>query len=105
MASKIKRGDKVVVLTGKDRGKSGEVLKVLPAENRVIVQGINMVKRHQRQSMQSQGGIVEKEAPVHMSNVAIEDPSDGKATRVGFQFLNDGRKVRVSRRTGETIDR
>ncbi len=105
MASKIKKGDKVVVRTGRDRGKSGEVLKVLPKEDRLIVQGVNVVKRHQRPSMRSQGGIEEKEAPIHVSNVAMADPKDGKPTRVGFTRLDDGRKVRVARRSGETIDR
>jgi len=105
MASKIKKGDKVVVRTGRDRGKSGEVLKVLPKEDRLIVQGVNVVKRHQRPSMRSQGGIEEKEAPIHVSNVAMADPKDGKPTRVGFARLDDGRKVRVARRSGETIDR
>lgn len=105
MASKIKKGDKVVVRTGRDRGKNGEVLKMLPKESRVIVQGVNVVKRHQKPSMQSQGGVVEKEAPIHVSNVAIVDPKDGKPARVGFTHLDDGRKVRISRRSGETIDR
>jgi large subunit ribosomal protein L24 len=105
MASKIKKGDKVIVRTGRDRGKSGEVLRVMPKENRLLVQGVNVVKRHQRPSMQSQGGIIEKEAPIHVSNVAVADPKDGKPTRVGFTHLEDGRKVRISRRTGEAIDR
>ena len=105
MASKIKKGDKVVVLTGRDRGQSGEVLKVIPKESRVIVRGVNVVKRHTRPSMQSQGGIEEKEAPIHVSNIAMADPKDGAPTRVGFTRLNDGRKVRVARRSGETIDR
>ena len=105
MASKIKKGDTVVVLTGKDKGKSGEVLRLDPRENRAVVQGVNVVKRHQRPSMQSQGGIEEKEAPIHVSNLAVSDPKDGKPTRVGFQTLDDGRKVRVARRSGETIDR
>jgi large subunit ribosomal protein L24 len=105
MANKIKKGDKVVVLTGKDKGKSGEVLRLKPRENRAVVQGVNVVKRHQRPSMQSQGGIEEKEAPIHVSNLAVSDPKDGKPTRVGFQTLDDGRKVRVARRSGETIDR
>lgn len=105
MASKIKKGDNVIVRTGRDRGKRGEVLRVLPKEGRVIVQGVNVVKRHQKQSMRTQGGIEEKEAPIHASNVAVADPKDGKAARVGFQHLNDGRKVRISRRSGETIDR
>lgn len=105
MANKIKKGDTVVVLTGKDKGKSGEVLRLDPRENRAVVQGVNVVKRHQRPSMQSQGGIEEKEAPIHVSNIAVSDPKDGKPTRVGFQTLDDGRKVRVARRSGETIDR
>ena len=105
MASKIKKGDTVVVLTGKDKGKSGEVLRLDPRDNRAVVQGVNVVKRHQRPSMQSQGGIEEKEAPIHVSNLAVSDPKDGKPTRVGFQTLDDGRKVRVARRSGETIDR
>jgi large subunit ribosomal protein L24 len=105
MASKIKKGDKVIVRTGRDSGKSGEVLKVLPKDDQVIVQGVNVVKRHQRPSMSSQGGIVEKEAPIDVSNVAIADPKDGKPARVGFTRLDDGRKVRISRRSGEAIDR
>jgi len=104
MASKIKKGDKVVVLTGRDKGRSGDVLKVFPSENRAIVQGINMVKRHQRQTPNEEGGIINKEAPLHLSNLAIADPKDGKPTRVGFQTLKDGRKVRVAKRSGETID-
>jgi large subunit ribosomal protein L24 len=105
MANKIKKGDTVVVLTGKDKGKSGEVLRLDPRDSRAVVQGVNVVKRHQRPSMQSQGGIEEKEAPIHVSNLAVSDPKDGKPTRVGFQTLDDGRKVRVARRSGETIDR
>lgn len=105
MASKIKKGDRVVVLTGRDKGKSGEVLHVIPKQNRVIVQGVNVVKRHQKPSMQSPGGIDEKEASIHVSNVAVADPKDDKPTRVGFRTLNDGRKVRLARRSGETIDR
>lgn len=105
MASKVKRGDTVVVLNGKDRGRSGEVLRVMPKEDRVVVQGVNVVKRHQRPSMGQQGGIIEKEAPIHLSNVSVADPKDGRPTRVGFRVLDDGRKVRVARRSGETIDR
>ncbi len=101
---KIKKGDHVVVLTGKDKGKHGEVLKVLPAENRAIVRGVAMVRRHQRQTAQQEGGIITKEAPVHISNIALEDPKDGKPTRVGYKFLKDGRKVRFARRSGEVID-
>ncbi len=104
MAAKIKKGDKVVVTTGRDQGKRGEVLKSLPSENRVIVQGVNVVKRHQRPTQTSQGGIVEKEAPIHVSNVLHEDPKDGKPTRVGFKVLDDGRKVRFAKRSGEVID-
>jgi large subunit ribosomal protein L24 len=101
---KIKKGDKVVVLAGKDKGKSGEVLRVMPAECRVLVQGVNMVKRHTRPAMGNPGGIVEKEAAIHVSNVAHMDPKDRKPTRVGYRTLDDGRKVRVARRSGETID-
>jgi large subunit ribosomal protein L24 len=101
---KIKKGDHVVVITGKDKGKKGEVLKVLPAENRAIVKGVAIVRRHQRQTAQQDGGIVSKEAAIHISNLAIEDPKDGKPTRVGYKFLKDGRKVRFARRSGEVID-
>jgi large subunit ribosomal protein L24 len=101
---KIKKGDHVVVLTGKDRGKHGEVLKVMPSENRAIVKGVAMVRRHQRQTAQQEGGIITKEAPVDISNIALEDPKDGKPTRVGYKFLKDGRKVRFARRSGEVID-
>jgi len=104
MAVKIKKGDHVVVLTGKDKGKHGEVLKVMPAENRAIVKGVAMIRRHQRQTATQDGGIISKEAAIHMSNLAIEDPKDGKPTRVGFKFLKDGRKVRVAKRSGEVID-
>ena len=104
MAAKIKKGDKVVVLTGRDRGKEGEVLAVQPKQGRVIVQGVNMVKRHQRQTQTAQGGIIDKEAPIAISNVAIPDPKDGKPSRVGFKVLDDGRKVRVAKRSGEVID-
>ena len=101
---KIRKGDKVVVRAGRDKGKRGDVLKVLPAEHRVIVQGVNVVKRHTKPSQQGPGGIVEKEASIHMSNVAQVDPKDGSATRVGFKFLDDGRKVRYAKRSGEVID-
>lgn len=104
MAAKIKKGDTVVVLTGKDKGKSGEVKQVLVAEDRVIVEGINMVKRHERASMTSAGGITSKEASIHRSNVALADPKDGKATRVGFKTLNDGTRTRVAKRSGEVIN-
>jgi large subunit ribosomal protein L24 len=101
---KIKKGDKVVVIAGKDKGKRGEVLKVLPAESRLIIQGINMVKRHTRPAMGNPGGIVDKEASIHVSNVAHADPKDDKPTRVGFKTLEDGRKVRFAKRSGEVID-
>lgn len=101
---KIKKGDRVIVTTGRDKGKKGEVLKVFVKENRVLVSGINMVTRHQRQTQKVQGGIVHKEAPVHVSNVAHVDPKSGAATRIGFKVLNDGRKVRVARKSGEVID-
>jgi large subunit ribosomal protein L24 len=104
MAAKIKTKDKVVVLSGKDKGKTGEVLKVLPKDERVVVAGVNVVKKHTRPSARSQGGILEIEAPIHVSNVAHVDPKDGKPTRVGFKVLEDGRKVRVAKRSGETID-
>ncbi len=105
MAAKIKTGDKVVVLSGRDNGKEGEVVSVAPKDGRAIVRGVNMVKRHQKQSMNTQGGIVEKEAPIQLSNLAVVDPKDGKATRVGFKVLDDGRKVRFAKRSGEIIDR
>ena len=100
---KIRKGDSVVVLTGKDKGRTGEVIQVMPKENRAIVRGINMVKRHQRQTQTEQAGIINKEASVHLSNIAIAD-SDGKPTRVGFQINKDGTKVRVAKRSGEVID-
>jgi large subunit ribosomal protein L24 len=101
---KIKKGDHVMVITGKDKGKKGEVLKVMPEENRAIVKGVAIVRRHQRQTTTQDGGIISKEAPIHISNLALEDPKDGKATRVGYKFLKDGRKVRFARRSGEVID-
>jgi large subunit ribosomal protein L24 len=101
---RMKKGDKVVVIAGKDKGKSGEVLKVMPAESRVIVQGVNMVKRHTRPSMGNPGGIVDKEASIHVSNVAHIDPKDNKPTRVGYRTLEDGRKVRFAKRSGEVLD-
>ncbi|MEX1035597.1 MAG: 50S ribosomal protein L24 [Sneathiella sp.] len=100
----VKKGDKVVVLTGKDKGRSGEVVRVLREDRRVVVSGVNMVKRHTKQSQAEQGGIVEKEAAIHISNVALQDPKDGKATRVGYKNLDDGRKVRFAKRSGEVID-
>jgi large subunit ribosomal protein L24 len=101
---KIKKGDHVVVITGKDKGKKGEVLKVVPGENRAIVKGVAVVRRHQRQTPAQEGGIIAKEASIHISNLALEDPKDGKPTRVGYKFLKDGRKVRFARRSGEVID-
>ena len=104
MAAKIKKGDKVVVLTGRDKGKTGEVVQVMPKEERALVRGVNLVKRHQRQTMNQEGGIVSKEATVHLSNLALADPKDGKPTRVGFKILDDGRKVRFAKRSGDLID-
>jgi large subunit ribosomal protein L24 len=101
---KIKKGDEVVVVAGRDKGKKGKVLGVLRAENRALVEGINMVRRHQRQTAQQQGGIVDKEASIHLSNLAHVDPKDGSPTRVGYKFLEDGRKVRFAKRSGEVID-
>ena len=104
MAAKIKKGDKVVVLAGRDRGRNGEVIRIYPAENRALVRGINIVKRHQKQTAQAEGGVISREAPIHLSNLAIADPKDGKATRVGFKILEDGRKVRFAKRSGDLID-
>ena len=104
MAAKVKKGDKVVVLAGKDKGKRGEVLKMVAGTDRVLVQGVNVIRRHQRQTAAQQGGIVTREAPVHVSNLALEDPKDGAPTRVGFKTLKDGRKVRFAKRSGEVID-
>jgi len=104
MAVKIKKGDKVVVISGSDKGKTGEVLRSIPSENRVVVQGVNLVKRHTRASQTTQGGIIEKEATIHVSNVAHVDPKDNKPTRVGFKLVDD-RKVRVAKRSGEQLYR
>lgn len=104
MAAKIKKGDRVVVISGRDKGRSGEVMEVRPTEERALVRGVNTVKRHQRQTQTEQGGIITKEAPIHLSNLAIADPKDGKPTRVGFKILDDGRKVRVAKRSGDLID-
>lgn len=101
---RIKKGDKVIVTTGRDRGKVGEVFEVFPTEARVRVRGINIVKRHTKPSGTQTGGIIEKEAPIHVSNVAHIDPKSNQPTRVGYKFLADGRKVRVAKRSGETID-
>jgi large subunit ribosomal protein L24 len=107
MAARIKKGDKVVVMSGRDRGRTGEVIEMRPRDERVVVRGVNMVKRHQRQSAQQEGGIISKEASIHVSNVAIADPKDGKPTRVGFKFIGEGRdrkKVRFAKRSGVEID-
>ena len=103
MAARIRKGDSVVVIAGRDKGKTGEVLSVLPTESRAVVRGVNVVRKHQRQTASAQGGIVTKEMPIHISNIALTD-SSGKPTRVGFRFSDDGRKVRFAKRTGETID-
>ena len=105
---KIRKGDRVVVISGRDKGRSGDVLRVLRDQNRLIVQGVNMVKRHTRQSPGQTGGIVDKEGSIHISNVAIADPKENKVatpTKIGFKFLEDGRKVRFARRSGEVLDR
>jgi large subunit ribosomal protein L24 len=107
MAAKIKKGDKVVVLTGRDKGRTGEVVEVRPAQDRAVVRGIHMVKRHQRQTPQQEGGIISKEGTIHLSNLALADPKDGKPTRVGFKFIgegNDRKKVRFAKRSGVEID-
>lgn len=104
---KIKKGDNVVVLAGKDKGRSGKVLQVMPKEDRAVVSGVNMVKRHQKQSASQEAGIVSKEAPIHLSNLSVADPKDGKPTRVGFKVVGEGenaKKVRVAKRSGEQID-
>ncbi|AMJ60333.1 50S ribosomal protein L24 [Bosea sp. AAP35] len=104
MAAKIKKGDKVVVLAGRDKGKAGEVLQVIPKDARAIVRGVMMVKKHTKASAQSEGGIISKEATIDLSNLAVADPKDGKPTRVGFKVLDDGRKVRFAKRSGDLID-
>jgi len=104
MAAKKKKRDRVVVLTGRDKGRSGDVLQVRPKEERAIVRGINTVQRHQKQTAKQEAGIISKEAPIHLSNLAIADPKNGKPTRVGFKVLDDGRKVRFAKRSGELID-
>ncbi|HEV2098120.1 MAG TPA: 50S ribosomal protein L24 [Stellaceae bacterium] len=102
---KIKKGDNVIVIAGRDKGRTGEVLRVLPTEQRILVQGVNMIRRHTKPRMGDPGGIVEKEATLHISNVAHVDPASTKPTRVGYRVLDDGRKVRFARRSGEVIDR
>ena len=104
MAAKIKKGDRVVVTAGRDKGRSGEVRQVMRTENRAIVTGVNIVRRHTRQTAQTEGGILTKEAPIHLSNLALADPKTGKPTRVGFKVLEDGRKVRFAKRSGDLID-
>ena len=104
MASlKIKKGDHVIVIAGRDKGKHGEVVEMLPKEQRALVRGVNVVRRHQKQTASQEGGIISKEAPIHISNLALEDPKDGKPTRIGFKFLDDGKKVRFAKRSGEVI--
>jgi large subunit ribosomal protein L24 len=104
MASlKIKKGDHVIVLAGRDKGKHGEVIEVRPKEGRALVRGVNMVRRHQKQTGTTEGGIISKEGPINLSNLAVEDPKDGKPTRVGFRILEDGKKVRFAKRSGEII--
>lgn len=107
MAAKIRKGDRVIVMTGRDKGRTGEVIEVRPSEQRAFVRGIHMVKRHQRQTAQQEGGIISKEGPIHLSNLALADPKDGKPTRVGFKFVGQGdgrRKVRIAKRSGVEID-
>jgi large subunit ribosomal protein L24 len=104
MAAKIRKGDKVVVLTGRDKGRSGEVIEVRPVEGRALVRGINMVKRHQRQTANQEGGIISKEGTIHLSNLAVADPKSGKPTRVGFKVMKDGKRVRVAKLSGVEID-
>ena len=104
MAAKIKKGDRVIVTTGRDKGKKGEVMRVFPDEMRVLVAGVNIVKRHQRQTARAQGGIISKEAPIHFSKIAHMDPKSGKATRIGWKKLSDGRMVRFAKKSGEVID-
>ena len=107
MAAKIRKGDKVVVLSGRDKGRTGEVFEVRPDDNKALVRGVNMVKRHQKQTQAQEGGIISKESPIHLSNIALMDPKENKPTRVGFKFIGKGevrKKVRVARRSGAEID-
>src|SRR2546425_10998105 len=104
MAAKIRKGDKVIVLTGRDKGRTGEVIEVRPAETRALVRGVNLVKRHQKQSAQQEGGIVSKEAPIQLSNIALADPKDGKPTRIGWKTQQDGTRVRIAKRSGAEIN-
>jgi large subunit ribosomal protein L24 len=102
-SAKIKKGDHVIVLAGRDKGKHGEVVRVMPQEKRALVRGVNIVRRHQKQTAAQESGIVSKEGPINLSNLALEDPKDGKPTRFGFKFLEDGKKVRFAKRSGEVI--
>ena len=104
MAARIRKGDRVVVTTGRDKGKKGDVLRLYPKEDRALVSGVNIVKRHQRQTQRQQAGIVSRESPIHLSNLAHVDPKTGEATRIGFKLLGDGRKVRFAKKSGEAID-
>lgn len=104
MVAKIKKGDKVIVITGRDKGKKGEVLKVLPKENKAVVSGVNTAKRHQKQTQRTQGGIVNKDLPIDLSNLSHIDPKSGEATKIGWKELGDGRRVRVAKKSGEVID-
>lgn len=104
MAAKLKKGDRVIVIAGKDKGRKGVIAKVMPDEGRAVVDGVNTVRRHQKQTAGNEGGIIAKSAPIQLSNLAIEDPKDGKPTRVGFKIAEDGKKVRVAKRSGEVID-
>src|ERR1700733_5158799 len=104
MSVKIKKGDRVVITTGRDKGKKGEGMKVFPKEDRALVACVNMVKRHQRQTQKQPGGIINKESPIHLSNIAHVDPKSGGATRVGFKLMSDGRKVRFAKKSREVID-
>ena len=104
MAARIRKGDKVVVLSGRDKGRSGEVVEVHPRAERALVRGVNMVKRHQKQTAQQEGGIISKELSIHLSNLAVADPKDGKPTRIGFKVMTDGKRVRIAKRSGVEID-
>ena len=104
MAAKIRKGDKVIVLAGRDKGRSGEVIEVRPDDDRALVRGVNMVKRHQRQTAQQEGGIISKESTIHLSNLAMADPKDGKPTRIGFKVQPDGKKIMIAKRSGAEID-
>ena len=104
MAAKIRKGDKVIVLNGRDKGRTGEVFEVRPTANKALVRGVNLVKRHQKQTQAQEGGIISKEGSVHLSNLALIDPKDGKPTRVGFKIRPDGKKIRIAKRSGAEID-